>query len=450
MKFNNMTSGPIVKQLVAFSLPLLLGSLIQQLYNTVDIIYVANAVGKQAAAAVGASTLLVTCMVGLFTGLAVGSSVVAGHRFGAGDMTGLHKVVHNSAAIGIYGGLAFTVLGVCFAPFLLTVLNTPDDIFAQASIYIRIYFLSLIPMIIYNVGSGVIRAIGDSRSPMIYQLVGGIVNVIADGIFIVVFDWGVMGAACATLCSQGIAGILTFRHLLRLHSDYCLTIHEIRFERDTAVAILCVGIPAGIQAMSITLSNLIVQMRINGLGVDSIAAFTAYFKVEMFIYLPIVAFGQAVTTFISQNVGAGKLDRVTTGTRKSLLVGSAFTAGITAVVIILIHPLFRLFSNDAAVIDLGVHVGLIAIPFYIFYLWMEVFSSVIRGSGKAIVTMVILIANMCGVRVGLLWLFLALSPVVTSVAWVYPCTWLCTAISMAVYYQWGPWRKNVVALPASS
>lgn len=439
---SNMATGPIATQLILFSLPLLGSSIIQQLYNAVNLIFVGQFVGTEASAAVGASSMLVTCLVGFFTGMSIGSGVTAANFFGAGKFKKLKDTVHTSMAISIGGGLALTIVGFALAPVFLSWMNTPDAIIQQATGYIRIYFLSLVPMVTYNVGAGILRALGDAKSPMLYQLVGGLSNVAVNTLCTWAMGWGVNGAAIATVFSQTISAVLVLRHLRRLDNQYRLQWRHIRVNADISKSILKVGIPSGIQASATTFSNLFIQYHINGLGVNTIAAFTAYFQVELFIYLPIMAFSQAATTFTGQNVGAGRIDRVRKGTRTGLAVGLCFTVVLSVLTLLLARQAFGLFNSDEVVIDIGISLARIAFPFYFLYVFIEVFASTIRGAGKALQPMLIVLLNMCGVRLLLLRLFLSLWHNAQGVVMIYPATWLITALCMALYYRFGHWLQK--------
>lgn len=435
----DMTQGPIGRQLLLFALPLLGSSLIQQLYNTVNLIFVGQLLGKEASAAVGASSMLVTCIVGFFTGMSVGASVVASRYYGARDFENLNHVIHTSMAISLGGGLVLMVFGYALAPVFLQWMNTPADILYQATSYIRIYFFSLIPLVTYNVGAGILRALGDSKHPMLYQLAGGLINVAANAVCIIKLGWGVNGSAIASFISQTVAAVLVLLYLCQLDDRYRLKWGQIRLNSAVAKSILKIGVPSGIQATATTFSNLFIQSSINGLGVDTIAAFTAYFKVELFIYLPIMAFSQAATTFTGQNVGAMQLDRVKNGTRTGIVVGVCFTAALSALTLLFSRQAFGLFTSDTAVIDIGVSLARIAFPFYFLYVFLEVFASTIRGAGKALPPMVIVLLNMCGVRLVLLRIFMSFWNSAQGVALIYPVTWLITALFMAAYYMLGKW-----------
>jgi putative MATE family efflux protein len=437
-----LTEGPIGKSLIFFALPLLGSSLVQQLYHTVDLIFVGRFVGLEAAAAVGASGLLVTCLIGFFTGLSVGAGVVAATYFGAEDKTKLKKTIHTAMTVSLVGGAFFLLLGYLLAPTFLKWLNTPADIFDLATTYIRIYFFSLISIVSYNIGAGLLRALGNSKAPMIYQLIGGIVNVLANVLFVLILGWGVKGSALATFFSNTLVALMLFYHLSRLENDYRLRIKELRLDPVVLKRLLYIGLPAGFQSIVITLSNLVVQYHINGLGVVSIAAFSAYFKVEQFIYLPIVAFGQAVTTFTGQNVGACLLNRVKQGVKISLILGIGTTLALSNGVLFFSDQAFGLFYSEAEVIGLGRKLAAIAYPFYFFYVILEVLASSVRGAGKALPPMVIVLANLCLLRTALLEIITQAYYTAEILVLVYPITWAATAICLSIYYLKGNWLLN--------
>ena len=437
----DLTRGPIGRQVFFFALPLLGGSLIQQLYNTVDLIFVGQFLGKSASAAVGAGSLLVTCILGFFTGLGVGVGILAARAFAMGRKGELGRTVHCTAGLVLLFSAIFTLIGVIFTPIFLRWLNTPENVMDQAVVYLRIYMCSLFSIVSYNLGSGLLRAMGNSKSPMLYQLAGGFLNVVGDAFFICVLDLGVAGAALATACSQTLAAILTIGKLRRLEAPCGLKISEIKIYRKLARQIMTFGIPAAIQSIVITLSNLIVQSGINGLGVDSIAAFTAYFKIENFIYLPIMALGQAASTFTSQNMGAGQRERVKKGTSISILLGVSVTILVSGFILFFCSYIFSVFVPDEQVVALGCRIAAIAYPFYFLYVFLEVFSSVIRGAGKTLVSMILILGNMCVLRICLLQIMLHVRPDVQGVALIYPVTWGTTALCMFFYYKWGGWKK---------
>ena len=440
--FRDLTRGPVGKQLLTFALPLFAGSLIQLLYNTVDLMFVGRILGKEASAAVGASGMIVTCILGFFSGLGVGVGVVAATAVGQGAYSKLDRVIHSAAGLTILLSAAFTVLGLLLAPQFLTWMRTPPDVMDSAVIYIRLYLLSLTSIVSYNIGSGILRAMGNSASPMLYQLAGGLANVLGNTLFICVLDWGVRGAARSTVFSQGLAALLTVRRLTRLDPAYRLRLRQTRLEWRVCKQFLTVGIPAAVQSIVVTFSNIIVQTSINRLGVDSIAAFTAYFKVENFIYLPIAALGQAVSTFTSQNVGAHQFDRARSGVKTAIIMGALVTAGTSGLTVFFAEAAFKLFASETEVVALGSQIARLAFPFYFLYVFLEVFASMIRGAGSALPVMTIIVTNMCVVRTCILRLILNAHPSALGIAAVYPLTWACTALCLFLYYQSGRWMPD--------
>ena len=434
-KKSDLTMGPIGRKLMLFALPLLGSSLIQQLYNTVDIFFVGNFVSdSNAMSAVGASALIVSLLVGFFTGMSIGAGVVVSLFYGEHDDKKLSQAVHTAIMIGLIGGIVLTIVGVIASPLLLQWMNTPPEILDMAVTYLRIYFLSLLSLLLYDMGVGILRAVGDSKRPLLYLAVGGVLNVLLDLIFVWLFQWGVTGVAVATLISQTVPAVLVMVHLLRVKQPYRIMVKKLRLHKEMVRRIFRVGIPAGVQSIVITLSNMVVQYHINSFGPDAIAAFTAYFKVELLLYLPIVSFGQAVTTFTGQNVGAGQYQRVQKGVRLGLLLGVLFTGCMATVVTLFGRQIYGCFTGDAAVIDKGMEVLLLTAPMYFLYVFLEVFSGAVRGSGSSAVPMVIVIANMCVLRVVLLTVLVPLWNTISAVAICYPITWFTTSFCLGIYY----------------
>ena len=432
MKSGNFTGGIIWKQLILFALPLLGSSFIQQLYNTVDLIFVGRFIGKEASAAIGASSLIITCLVGFFSGMSVGSSVVISQIFGSNDKIRLRRAVHSAIGLSLIGGFFLMGIGYIGAPVFLKWMNTPVSILPTAVSYLRIYFLSLVSILLYNIGAGILRAVGNSRVPMYCQLFGGIINVIMDAVFVVAFKNGINGVAWATLLSQSAAGLLVFFYLMRTPEGFRVEIKNLRIHIDIFKEILKVGIPAGIQSLVITLSNVFAQYHINGLGVDAIAAFTAYFKVELVMYLPIVALGQTIMTFSGQNYGAGKYKRVRQGTKMCICLGIGLIVSIGILTLVFIEPAFGIFTRDASVIYYGKRIAQISFPFYGISVILEILGGAIRGMGKAIPPMIIILLNICLLRSILLFVLMPIYPDVRTVAATYPITWTTTAICMTL------------------
>ena len=399
-KENRLTEGNIWKQIIVFVLPLLASSLIQQLYNTVDLIFVGQFLDKNASIAVGSGSLLIACIINFFTGLSVGAAVITGNAYGAADEDTISKVIHTSVIMSLFAGIVLAIIGVAGAP--------------------------------------VFRALGDSRMPMIYQLIGGITNIFANYLFIAVLELGVAGAAYATLASQTVAAVLTVRKLTKLPDGYRLKIKKIKADMQILGRIIKIGFPTGIQSMVLTFSNLVVQSNINMLEVTSIAAFVVYFKVELFVYLPIQAIGQATMTFVSQNFGARIYERARKGIRCCIIIGIITSVLIVVILFNIANPVMALFTRDTEVMNVCYEILKITFPFYFIYVFLETFSNALRGTGKSFGPMIITIINMCGVRVVLVTIIMMIIHSATGIAMVYPITWFCSAACMAGYY----WFSN--------
>ena len=436
MKNNSRTlaKGSVGKGILLFALPLLGSSLIQQLYSTVDLIFVGQLLGTKASAAIGASGLIVTCLIGFFNGMAVGTNVFAARHYGARRFEQLKKLIQTIFWTGIIGGFFLTVIGLVLSPVFLTWMGTPESIFPLAVRYLRIYMASMISVVSYNLLSGVLRALGDSRTPMLYQFFGGIINVFADFIFLYVFHMGVEGTAFATLFSQTFAAIGVMIHLYRLKKPYALRIRFSDCSLKEFTDILKVGVPAGVQSIIITLSNIIIQSQINTLGVTSVASFTVYFRVELIIYLPIVALGQAVVSFIGQNYGAGNWERIKKGNRLCIFGGSLITFAACILLIIAMPVILNVFTKDAAVAAQTLEIVKVTFPFYFFYTVLECFSSNLRGFGKAFLPMIVTVISFCGFRIVALFALMAKNPSPDKVALSYPISWGIAAAAMAILY----------------
>lgn len=436
MKNNShtLTKGSVGKGILLFALPLLGSSLIQQLYSTVDLIFVGQLLGTEASAAIGASGLIVTCMIGFFNGMAVGTNVFAARHYGARRFEQLKKLMQTIFWTGIIGGFLLTVIGLVLSPVFLTWMGTPESIFPLAVRYLRIYMASMISVVSYNLLSGVLRALGDSRTPMLYQFFGGIINVFADFIFLYVFHMGVEGTAFATLFSQTFAAVGVMIHLYRLKEPYALRLRFSDCSLKEFTDILKVGVPAGVQSIIITLSNIIIQSQINTLGVTSVASFTVYFRVELIIYLPIVALGQAVVSFIGQNYGAGNWERIKKGNRLCIFGGSLITFAACILLIIAMPVILNVFTKDAAVAAQTLEIVKVTFPFYFFYTVLECFSSNLRGFGKAFLPMIVTVISFCGFRIVALFALMAKNPSSDKVALSYPISWGIAAAAMAILY----------------
>ena len=437
----DLTKGPIGRQLLLFALPLLGASFIQQLYNMVDLLFVGNLLGKEATAAVGASSLLAGCMVGFFTGLSVGTGVVISLAVGQDNKEKIQAVIHTAAGVSLAGGILFTAAGLLLSRQILLWMRTPEEILDEALVYVRIYLLSMLPLFLYNMNSGIIRARGDSRTPMLFQLLGAGLNILFDWVSMRYWGMGVAGAAWATFGSQLAAAVCSVLYLAGRKDEYHLSLRRIRISGKVFREVLRIGVPAGLQNLVITLSNVFVQTAVNGLGVNVIAAFTAYFKVELILYLPIVAFGQAATTFAGQNLGAGRVERLKKGVKTCIRMGILYAVFMAAALLVFGNYAFLLFSRDPEVVQTGLRIIRVTFPFYWLYVILEVHADALRGIGKSVPPMAAVLLCMCVFRTVLLAVFTGIWDNVEAVAAAYPSAWLAAALSLTLC-----WRKDLQTL----
>ncbi len=430
-----MTKGPLVGPLVRFILPLIGGSIFQQLYNTVDFLFVGNFLDKTAAAAVGASATLITITIGLFTGISVGTSVVAAQAIGAQNQPRAEKALHSSVVFGLAGGLVIMSLGLLLSPAILRALRTPEEVMPQALVYLRIYLLSVPMVIFYNMVTGGMRTYGDTRTPFLILVVCGILNVGLDALFIVVIPLGVAGVAVATCITQSLSALAVGWFASRPGVPLRLERKKLRMDWKVLRMVLFLGLPTGIQTIIITFSNIMVQYYINDFGATAVAAFATYYKVENFVYLPIMAFGQAATTFSGQNTGAGHFRRLRKGTVVTALIGSAVVACLAGTVILNAHTVFGWFIKDPEVVATTVVIATVSFPFYWIYPFLEVTGGAVRGMGYSLHSMAVIILNMCVLRISLLAVFSRVFHTIRSLAAVYPITWAGAAVCFIALFS---------------
>jgi len=430
--YRDLTTGSIWKKLVLFALPLLLSSLVQQLYNTVDLIFAGNLIDSNASAAIGMSGMLITCLVGFFGGMSVGAGVLIARSYGNADYDGLGRAIHSTVALCAIGSVLLLVLGEALTPLYLRLVHTPDALLPMAMGYLRIYFISMPAIVFYNLCSGMLRSLGDSRSTLVAQVTGGLFNVLADWLFIARLHCGVVGAAWATLISQTLSAAYVVYRLKRIERPYALKLRQVRLDQDVFRETLRIGVPAGIQSLVITLSNVFVQYHINRLGGSAIAAFTAYFKIELIVYYPIMALGQAMMTFVGQNMGAGKPERVRRGMWECLGMGVGVSLLLSILGLLGGRRLFRAFYSDEAAIALGIRIIATTFPFYFVYCFLEIPGDALRGMGESRLPMLIVIVNLCLLRTALLFLIVPRWPDVRGIAVCYPVTWAVTGACMMV------------------
>lgn len=448
MKENRITEGVIWKQLLAFFFPILLGTFFQQLYNTVDAIIVGNFVSTQALAAVGGATgTIINLLVGFFVGLSAGATVIISQYYGARRAKETMQAVHTSVAMGIAGGLIFMVLGMAISPWALRMMGTPEDVMEYAVTYIEIYFGGMVFNLVYNMGSGILRAVGDSKRPLYFLILCTVLNLVLDLLFVPVFQWGVAGVGIATIVSQAISAILIIIVLMRSNDVYKVYLKEIRLDLHILRNIIQIGLPAGLQSVMYNISNVLIQSTINTFGTNTVAAWTAYGKIDGLFWMIMGAFGTSITTFSGQNFGAQKYHRI----RKSVRICTAMAMGTAIFMSTVLYfwgsYVYQLFTSDAEVIQIGVVVLHTMVPFYFTYVCIEILSGAMRGTGDSLVPMIITCLGICVLRV--VWIAVAVPKwhFVETVVFSYPITWAITSILFIIYYLQGGWlRKRIQRL----
>mgnify|MGYP000569169633 FL=1 len=437
-----MTQGNIWKLLITFSIPLIIGNLLQQMYNTADSIIVGNFVGSNGLAAVGSGTALINLIIAFAQGASVGAGVVVSQYIGADKKDKIKISVHTSICISIILGLILSLLGIFASPSLLIMMKTPKVVLKSSILYLQIYCGGLIFNVIYNMATGILNAAGNSKKPLVYLAIASFTNIILDLLFIKIFKLGVMGAAIATDISQAISCILAIGYLLKVKSDYKLYIKNLKINKETAVKIIKIGLPTAIQNMVISFSNVLVQSSVNAYGATAMAGYAAYLKIDGFNILPVLSISMAVTTFTGQNVGANRLDRVKKGMYSSLIMVLVYTVFIGAVLLIFSHQVLGLFTHSAQVIMYGQLAMKYFCPYYFLLGILNVLAGTVRGAGKGIPPMIILLFSMCIFRI--LWIKIAL-PFYSSIDGVfilYPISWLVGAILMIFYTKFGKWLPH--------
>ena len=435
VKGNRITEGSIFGQLLLFFFPILFGTFFQQLYNTADAMVVGRFVGKQALAAVGGSTsTLINLLVGFFVGLSSGATVVISQFYGARKADKVHWAVHTSIAFSVIGGIIFMIVGLVGSPWALEAMKTPEDVMGHAVVYIRIYFLGIIVNLVYNMGAGILRAVGDSRRPLYFLIASCFTNIILDVLLVAVLRMGVAGAALATITSQLLSAILVVRALMKTDDMYKLEWKKVRIDQRMLQRIVRIGIPAGMQSVMYNISNVIIQAGVNTLGTDNVTAWATYGKVDGLYWMMINALGISATTFVGQNFGAGRLDRVRKGAGACMVIGVVLTASVGVVLYNGGHLLVELFTTDRQVQAISMDLLHFMVPTFITYIAIEILSGTLRGVGDAWMPLVITGIGVCAVRV--LWIMFVLPHYHTIIgaAFCYPLTWSLTTVAFVIYY----------------
>lgn len=437
-----MTKGVIWKEILLFSIPLLLGNLFQQLYNAVDSVVVGNYIGAQALAAVGSSAPVINLLVSFFMGLAVGAGVIISRYFGARKKEELHIAVHTSLALTFAAGLVMTLIGVLISPYVLQWVGTPSDVMESSVLYLRIYFLGILSVMVYNMGSGILRAVGDSRNPLYFLIVSSVTNIILDMLFVIVFHMGIAGVGWATLIAQTISAVLTMLLLMRTKEEYQVKLKHIRFHKHMLYEIVRLGLPSGLQNAIVSFSNVIVQSNINAFGSLAMAGCGSYTKIDGFAILPVMSYSMALTTFTGQNMGAKKYVRVKQGAKTGILMSVLTIVCISALLLMLGPNVLAIFSSDPTVINYGLYMMHVLAPGYIFLAISHAFNGIIRGAGITTVPMIVMVTCWCGLRMAWILTSVPLFHDIGVVFMGWPLTWIASALWLFLYYRKGKWMTR--------
>lgn len=438
-----MTEGSIWKKLLFFAVPLILGNLFQQLYNTVDSITVGNYIGSEALAAVGASSSVVNLLIGFCIGASAGAGVVISQFFGARDKEGVRKAVHTTVALSIAAGIVMTIAGVLLTPLILRAMGTPAEVFSQAVTYLQVFFGGIVFSVIYNMAAGILNAVGNSKRSLVYLLIAACSNIVLDLLFVVVLKMGIIGAALATDISQLLSCIFILRFLMRTDEIYKLRFREIRFYDHLLGKILRIGLPTGVQNIVISLSNVIVQSTVNSFGAVVMAGFAAYIKIDGFNLLPVLSISMAATTFTGQNIGAGKLDRVKKCMITSVAMGVVYTVATGILLLAFAPQVIGVFTKNREVVECGVYIMRFFCPFYWMLAVLQILSGTIRGAGKTMETMFVFLISLCLYRIAWIWGAMSVKHSLDLLMMVYPTSWLVGAILILLYGWKGKWMPKI-------
>jgi len=445
-----MIEGSIWRGLLAFAIPIFLGQLFQQLYNTADTLIVGNFIGKEALAAVSSSGNLIFMLVGFLNGTAVGAGVLIAKNYGARDYDKMRTAIHTDLAFALVAGVAMTVVGVLLTPHILRWMGTPDNVLPNSIAYFRTYFLGCSASFLYNICTGILQAVGDSRHPLYYLILSSVINVALDLLFVAVFRWGVASAALATVISQAVSATLCFTRLVRTEEVYRVDVRKIRFHGPTMRAILRFGLPSGIQNSVIGFANVVVQSNVNAFGDSAMAGCGSYSKIEGFAFLPVTCFSMALATFVGQNLGARQHDRVRKGARFGVFCAMVIAEGIGVVIYLAAPVLIGMFNGDPEVVSFGVRDARVVAPFFCLLAMNHCMAGVFRGAGKAAVPMTVMLICWCVIRVSYITVMVPLFGVIEVVFSAYPVTWTLSAIIFIIYYFKADWIHHFDRLDAGN
>ena len=438
-----MTQGPILKRITYFALPIFLGNLFQQMYNTADSLIVGNFLGKNALAAVSSTGSLIFMLIGFLSGIAIGAGVVISRYFGGNKLEEMSKAVHTTVAFGLVAGVVMTAVGVGLSPQILRWMDTPENVMYNSQLYLSIYLMGSLGSVMYNVCVGIMQAVGDSRHPLYYLIVSSVVNVVLDLFFIAVLGMGVDGAAWATIIAQYVSAIMCLWRLLRVKDNYRVELRKIRFHWDMLKRVVRFGLPSGVQNSIIAIANVVVQSNINHFGDAAMAGVGAYSKIEGFGFLPITSFTMAMTTFVGQNLGAGQIERTKRGARFGTITSVILAELIGVAVFIFAPQLIAAFDTSPDVIAYGVDKARTSVLFYCLLAFSHAMASILRGAGKAVVPMFVMMTCWCIIRVSFLAIAVPLTGSIQMVYWVYPLTWFLSSVTFLWYYRRMDWNRNL-------
>lgn len=435
---NQITEGVIWKQLLYFFFPILLGTFFQQLYNTADAMVVGRFVGKEALACVGgSSSQIINLIVGFFIGLSSGATVIIAQYYGGRCEKELQDTLHTAMAFSIIGSVVISILGITLSPMILRMMNTPEYLMKDSLLYLRFYFGGILFVFIYNIGSGILRAVGDSKGPLYFLIFCCFCNIFLDLLLVMVFRMGVMGVALGTLISQALSSLLVLRSLMRTRDIYRLELRKIRLHSAPLSMLLKIGLPAGLQSTMYNLANMVIQAALNSFGTDTMAAWTAFGKVDSFYWMISSAFGVAITTFVGQNYGAGKIDRMKKSVRVCFCMDLATALTLSALMYLFLGKfLLSLFTTDAEVLSIGVRIMQIIVPAYAPFVFIEIFSGALRGAGNVLIPMLLTCGGICVTRILWIFFFVPSHRAVETIIFSYPGSWVLTAILFVLYFTW--------------
>lgn len=438
----NLTEGSIAKNIIKFAIPMFIGNLFQQLYNVADSLVVGNFLGSDALAAVTSTGSLIFLLVGFFNGTAMGAGVIIARFFGAKDHENVKKAIHTDLAFGILCGAIMTLVGVIFAPQILTLMDTPEDVFVQSVLYIRIYFLGSIAVVLYNVCMGIMQAVGDSRHPLYYLIFSSVVNILLDLLFNGVLKLGVEYAALATIISQLLATLMCLWRLTGKSQTYRVELRKIGFDKGLLKQIVGIGLPSGLQNSIISIANVVVQANINAFGSAAMAGCGAYFKIEGFVFLPITCFSMALTTFIGQNLGAKQYDRAKKGAAFGIFCSITLAEVIGILVYFFMPRLILLFNAEADVVNYGILQAHTESLFYFLLAFSHTVAGIMRGAGKSTVPMFVMLGCWCIFRITYVTIITSIIPTIQVVFWAYPITWSLSSVVFLIYLLKADWIHN--------